>query len=194
MMMVFTRARLRALPLLGTSLHRNCSGIADRFALLQAERQFDIDEQQLQQQYKLLMAETHPDRHSCSSIDEQEAAADMASQLTDAYAILRAPHLRAVHLLELLGAPLDEDTSGDVLGAGFLMEVMDVRETLEDSGSDPTPLATLREDNHRKMSHLCMQLVGAFSAKDLELARSLTAQLQYLQKIEEEIHARMPVV
>jgi membrane protein required for beta-lactamase induction len=33
----------------------------------------------------------------------------------------------------------------------------------------------------------------AFAAQDMEQALKLTARLQYLQRIEEEIHERMPV-
>ena len=80
-----------------------------------------------------VQAEAHPDRHGSADASAQQAIADHASAITDAYAVLKAPHLRATHLLELLGAPLDEDTGGDVLGPGFLMHVMEVREELEEA-------------------------------------------------------------
>ena len=104
------------------------------------------------------------------------------------------PHLRATHLLELLGAPLDENTGGDVLGPGFLMHVMEVREELEEAGASPSRLQALREANDETMAGLLVELGAAFDAAgEIQTARALTARLQYLQRIGDEIHARMPV-
>ena len=143
-----------------------------------------------------MQAEAHPDRHGSADASAQQAIADHASAITDAYAVLKAPHLRATHLLELLGAPLDEDTGGDVLGPGFLMHVMEVREELEEAGSQPEVLQSLLQANQASIADLLGELTPAFDqdgAADLERARMLTAQLQYLNKIEEEITKRLPV-
>ena len=176
------------------SLRRRCSTITDRFALLQTERAFDLDEKQLHRRYKVLMAETHPDRHGRSSESEKQAATDHASDLTDAYAVLKAPHTRAVHLLELHDMPLDEETGSGLLGPAFLMEIMEVREELEEVGTQqPERLRALRDANSAAMHALHGELATAFAAQDFEDARALTARLQYLQRIEEEIHASTEV-
>ena len=108
----------------------------DCFALLQTERRFDLDESQLHRDYKALMAGCHPDRFSAQGEQAVQEAGERASQITDAYTVLRYPHRRAVHLLSLLGAPLTEEMGGDDLGPGFLMEIMEIREELEESGTD----------------------------------------------------------
>jgi molecular chaperone HscB len=163
-------------------------------ALVLLQRCFAIDEQDLHRTYKELMAKAHPDRQGHLSLAKQEEAADHASDLTDAYAVLRSPHTRATHLLALRGEPLTEETSGDVLGPGFLMHVLETREELEDSGVDLERLRTMRDANQRDIRELLTQLRSAFDeVGDLKLARTLTAQLQYLQRIEEEIHAKTPV-
>jgi molecular chaperone HscB len=183
---------LRSILLLGVR-RLTSAAITDRFALLQAERRFDLDLDKLHRRYKLLMGETHPDRHSRSNTADQQAAADHASELTDAYAVLRAPHTRAVHLLELLGKPLNEDTGSTLLCPTFLMEVMDVREALVEAGKRLDKLQPLRDANTTSMERLYDELASAFAAQDMEQALKLTARLQYLQRIEEEIHERMPV-
>ena len=166
----------------------------DRFALLSVDRRFDLDGKQLHQTYKTLMTEVHPDRHSMSTKEEQQAAADRASNLTDAYTVLRSPHTRATHLLELLGMPLTEETHSDVLGPGFLMHVMEVREELEEAGTEVARLQALREANSATVDELLAELGDAFAKpQGLEDAHTLTARLQYLQRIEDEIHERMPV-
>lgn len=166
----------------------------DHFALLRVERRFDLDSGQLKGSYKGLMGDAHPDRHGRASAEEQQRVADHAASITDAYAVLREPHLRAVHLLELLGAPLDEETSSDVLGAGFLMEVMEAREELEEAaGAEDAPrLQALRDANRDAVGALHAALGPAFAGGDLEQARALTARLQYLQRIEAEIRERLP--
>lgn len=182
----------------GLSKRGLSSVVVDRFELLQVERRFDLDDKQLHGAYKALMADAHPDRHGTSAPEERQAAADHASELTDAYSILRAPHLRATHLLELLGAPLTEETHSDVLGPTFLMMVMEVREELEEAGTELPRLQELREENRVRVGDILAELTVAFesaktSADELENARALTARLQYLQRIEDEIHARTPV-
>ena len=90
--------------------------------------------------------------------------------------------------------PLSEDTHSDVLGPGFLMHVMEVREELEEAGTEVSRLQALRDDNRTTVQDLIADLSNAFASADgLENAHMLTARLQYLQRIEDEIHARMPV-
>lgn len=139
------------------------------------------------------MGDAHPDRQGHLDAAGQQAAADRASDITDAYTVLRAPHQRAVHLLELLGTPLNEETGGSVLGPDFLMAIMEVREALEAAGTDPPRLHALRSDNQLAVDALLKDLAAAFGSQDLAEARKLTARLQYLQRIEEEIAARVPV-
>lgn len=100
---------------------------------------------------------------------------------------------RASHLLELAGQPLnEEDGAGGLLPATFLMEVMELREELEDA-PDVARLALLQERNRAQMEALGSELALAFARQQMEPARKLTAQLQYLNRIGEEIDAQTPV-
>ena len=42
------------------------------------------------------------------------------------------------------------------------------------------------------MDALCSELASAFASSELDDARRLTAQLQYLQRVHEEIDAQTP--
>ena len=57
------------------------------------------------------MTELHPDRHTLKSSDEQNFFRMKASEVTRAYTILNNPHERAVHLMKLLGKPMDESST-----------------------------------------------------------------------------------
>ena len=76
------------------------------------------------------------------------------------------------------------------------MHVMEVREELEEAGSRIEVLQDLLQANQSSIAELLEQLSPAFddvANADLERARMLTAQLQYLNKIDEEITKRLPV-
>ena len=106
---------------------------------------------------------------------------------------LRTASHRACHLLELAGQPLNEEDGGNgLLPPSFLMEVMELREELEDA-PDVARLALLQERNQARMEALGTELALAFASQQMEPARKLTAQLQYLNRIGEEIDAQTPV-
>ena len=79
----------------------------DYYSVLGVERGFSIDAKALQQSYRTLMTQHHPDlqHHNQSSNNNH----DYASTITHAYHTLRKPHTRAMHLLRLVGKPIDGD-------------------------------------------------------------------------------------
>ncbi len=180
---------------LAFSSRRLSTASSDHFSLLSLQRRFDLDEVELQRTYKRLMAECHPDRFGQSSEAERAAAADRAAAITDAYSVLCRPYQRATHLLELLGAPLTEEdgTSGGaaLLGPEFLMEVMELREELEARPAAPR-LLELRDQNRGEAARLGAGLAAAFAAAELDEARQLAAQLQYVQRVADEISEQLP--
>ena len=63
---------------------------------------------------------------------------------------------------------------------------MEAREQLE-AGVHSETLRTLREQNDSRTAKVCKGLTAAFDEARLIEARSLTAQLQYLHRIQHEI-------
>lgn len=72
---------------------------------------FVISLTDLKTNYKQLMSNLHPDRHTLKSTNEQEHFRHLASQVTRAYSILRTPHERALHLIQLAGKPMEESST-----------------------------------------------------------------------------------
>jgi DnaJ-domain-containing protein 1 len=70
-----------------------------------------LDIPTLKKAYKKLMQKLHPDLHRNKSEEEQDDIHDQASNVTRAYRTLLEPQHRALHLLELMGKPLDENTT-----------------------------------------------------------------------------------
>ena len=57
------------------------------FALFQLPEQFNIDDKQLEQNYRLLAAQCHPDKFAARSAFEQKQAMMMAATVNEAYRI-----------------------------------------------------------------------------------------------------------
>jgi hypothetical protein len=75
----------------------------------------------------------------------------------------------------------------------FLMEIMEAREQLEGTPSVEVIDAN-RAENEKRLDDVCGALVSAFASEDLGEARKLTAQLQYLNRVQDEIKEKEPVV
>mmetsp|Transcript_14160 Transcript_14160/g.23568 ORF Transcript_14160/g.23568 Transcript_14160/m.23568 type:complete len:196 (-) Transcript_14160:103-690(-) len=168
------------------------SGSSDLFALLKTERLFDLDEQHLHRMYKKAMSAHHPDLFSRCSELEQQHAANRAAEVTNAYNVLKMPHTRATYLLELLGKPITEEAEGVELSSQFLLEVMEIREELESCPSQEQ-LRLLGARNDIRVASVHAALARAFAANEVDSARTLTAQLQYLVRIGAEINKQRDI-
>merc|ERR1719215_20200 len=162
----------------------------DYFSIFQLSHKFTIDDKDLKAAYKNLMTDLHPDK--AFSRDEAKIGDEelTASAVTHAYSVISKPHLRAMHLLELKGMPLDENDGGDLVGGEFLMEVMMIRETIDDANDDKE-LKQLLEENQERIYACCVALDDAFQNKENELAKRLAAKLQYWNRVEGIIKEKM---
>lgn len=100
---------------------------ADPFALLGLDRSFAIDAKQVQRAYLKRVSSLHPDRET-DPIRRADVAREAAA-VNDARRALLDDETRANVLLELLGGPAKEADKS--LPDGFLMEMMEVREDME---------------------------------------------------------------
>ncbi|QDU70999.1 iron-sulfur cluster co-chaperone HscB C-terminal domain-containing protein [Mucisphaera calidilacus] len=112
------------------------------FAELGLEERFDLDAEAVESAYLGLAASAHPDRFTDPI--EQAEAAEKASVLNEARDVLLDPERRARALLDLF-AP-DAKVDDKALPDAFLMDMMDVRERLEQAvaSNDPEQLAAMR--------------------------------------------------
>lgn len=107
------------------------------FELFGLPQQFMLDGGLLSSQFRELQKRFHPDNVAAGSESEKLAAVQKASQINDAYQVLKSPISRAEYLLSLheLDIRSEQQTMQD---PEFLMEQMMLREELEEieSGSD----------------------------------------------------------
>lgn len=163
------------------------------FQLFQQTPAFQLDEQALEQQYRLLAAQFHPDKFAAASSFEQKQAMMMASTINEAYRTLKSPLDRAAYLLSAAGIEADapEHTA---FPAAFLMQQMEWRENLEDAqhGQDEAALLALSREISAEQQQLLAKLAGAFQQPQLEQAAQYVRQGRFLAKLQQEIQHALP--
>jgi hypothetical protein len=81
-------------------------GVVDLFRVFGFPRQFKISSSELKREFYQLMTKHHPDKNREKSLPERNSIEEKAAEITHAFQTLNNPHLRATHLLELLGSPV----------------------------------------------------------------------------------------
>jgi molecular chaperone HscB len=106
---------------------------ADFFTFLGLPRKLNVDMADLEQRYRALSRQFHPDYFYNAPPAERRASLERSSYLNDAYRTLRSPAARIDYLLKLegVGAPTPEAASRQVPPA-LLEEVFALNEELDE--------------------------------------------------------------
>jgi len=163
------------------------------FRVLGLPASFKIDPDELKKSYRALMTNYHPDKHSALPQSQRDEHEGRAAVVTRAFDTLKDPHTRAVHLLEVLGHPMMEKASGELVGTEFLMYIMEIRESIQ-LADDDRVLKRMQLENQQRMDETCDELASAFEAQNYEKALELTARLQYWHRIDETIREKVTSV
>lgn len=151
---------------------------------------FDVDAGDLSLRYRELQRRVHPDRHSSASPEERRLSMQLTTLVNEAYQTLKDPVRRGRYLLTLQGVVWDEtDTAMD---PAFLMEQMELRETLEEAQrhDDPhTRLAEIANDIERRLDDKIGEFRGFLAQGEAgrDQARNAVREMQFLEKLLTEI-------
>lgn len=104
----------------------------DDFTLFDLPQRQALDVQLLDQRWKALQAEVHPDRFASEGAAAQRLAMQWAVRVNEAYRRLKQPLSRAAYLCELHGVPVQAENN-KAMPTAFLMQQMNWREELEDA-------------------------------------------------------------
>ena len=158
------------------------------FNLFQLEPSFNIDTEALEQTYRALAAQFHPDKFASASAFEQKQAVMMSSTINDAYRTLKSPIDRAAYLLKSqnIDADAPEHTS---FSPEFLMQQMEWRETLMDAQIEQNhdAIRALDQEIQEVQSSLFQDLQQAFEQQDYESAAQWVRHGRFLNKLRKEI-------
>ncbi len=105
----------------------------DYFIFFGLPRKLTIDLEDLEQRFRALSRQFHPDYFYTASAQERLASLERASYLNDAYRVLKDPLDRAEYLLRVEGLPgVGQHQDATELPAGVLEEVFALNEELDD--------------------------------------------------------------
>ena len=95
---------------------------------------FGLDREALDQRWKDLQREAHPDRYATADALTQRRAMQWSVRINEAYQRLKDPVKRASYLCEINDAPIEAENN-TAMPAAFLIQQMQWREDLEEAGS-----------------------------------------------------------
>jgi molecular chaperone HscB len=104
----------------------------DDFTLFGIAPRHALDRAVLDQRWRELQGEVHPDRFASEGAAAQRVAMQWAVRVNEAYQRLKDPLRRAAYLCELRGLPVDAERNTAMPGA-FLMQQMSWREALDEA-------------------------------------------------------------
>ena len=157
------------------------------FDILGLPASYTLDERALEQAYFAAQRATHPDRLIGKPEAERIAAFEQSQLVNDAYETLKDPLARAEHLLALRGVIVNADDSRDVPPM-LLMEMMELRERLEESAQSGVALAGVVGEIKQQAGDSQRALATAFASDDLDAAAQETTRLAYVMKALEQAH------
>lgn len=169
------------------------------FSLLGVDINFDVDKALLTHNYHEIQKSIHPDKFANATDLERRLSVQKAAQINDALETLKNPLKRSIYLLSLYGIEFsDNDTSVDPM---FLMEQMELRESLSEVGDKNEPLAELDnilDDVNSRIklgtkttSQLFQKLLSDNEKEEsddalLNEAKAQVLKMQFLNRLQEE--------
>lgn len=162
---------------------------ADFFTLLGLPKRFELDVAGLDERFRQLQREVHPDRFAAADDAARRASMMLATQINAAYQTLRSPLKRATYLLEQAGVDIGAE-SNTAMSPDFLMSQMMWREQVADARGEKNLAelerlqAEIADDIRDAYSDLSVMLDQENRAHD---AVEGVRRLMFLEKLREEI-------
>jgi molecular chaperone HscB len=158
-------------------------------------RSYRFDPAQLDQAYRALQHDIHPDRHATDTEAQRRLAQQASARVNEAYRALKDPVARAHYLLSLQGLdPLAE--SNTALPAAFLEHELERRESVAEAQDrrDPARLDELLREVRADAQALEAALAGHLQRQAWGEAHDAVRELRFLMKVGDDIEAALSEV
>lgn len=160
------------------------------FVLFGLPERFEQDRATLDQRWKDLQRQAHPDRFTADATTAQRVAMQWSVRINEAYQRLKNPLKRAAYLCELRGAPVQAENN-TAMPAAFLMQQMAWREALEEATTAPD-LEALQTQTRAAGQALMGEVAQALDA-DLDATRAVQSvrALMFVERFASEVEGRL---
>ena len=161
----------------------------NHFALFGLPQAFALDGARLDQAYRDIQAEIHPDRFAHAGEAEQRLAMQWTTKVNEAYQTLKKPFERARYLLLLEGVDA-MDPRNTSMPKDFILAQMDWREALEEAraAKDADALGALEHTLKTRSRALQAELADLLDTRqDYPGASDALRKLRFMDKLLEEV-------
>jgi molecular chaperone HscB len=157
----------------------------DYFTLFGLEPGFDLDMAELERRYIEKQQHYHPDKFVMRAPQERIMALHMATDVNEAYEVLKDPLSRAEYLLELKGIHISGEEPEVKAAPETLMRAMEEREVLSEA-VDSAAVMHLEKKTIANIENCIRRIAEALENHEVQAAAQLTLELKYLRKYMEE--------
>ena len=169
---------------------------ADHFTLFGLPRAQSLDLERLENSFRAVQAQVHPDKHAHAGDADRRLAMQWATRVNEAFQTLKSPGKRARYLLALLGHD-PQIESNTAMPTEFLMSQMELREAViearAEANEDALEAVRLRLLSDIKVEYQRLaELIDV--AKDFAAAANLVRQLMFQEKLLNEIDDALEAV
>ncbi len=159
------------------------------FELFGLPEQFAVSGDYLDERWKELQREVHPDKFAAQGPAAQRIAMQWSVRVNEAYKRLRDPLQRAAYLCERRVAPINAETN-TAMPADFLVEQMAWREALDEAHSDEA-LDRLAAQLARVRSDILLQIGSLLDTdNDAPAAARQVRALMFVERFARDVDAR----
>jgi molecular chaperone HscB len=162
------------------------------FELFDLPQTFDVDPHKLDDAYRTVQAQVHPDRFAAAGDAQRRLAMQWATRANEAYQTLRDPLKRARYLLSLRGIDVGAENN-TAMEPAFLMQQMEWRENIEDAasakniGALESLLDELRDEERARFT----KLGALLDSRSDQAASEAVRQLMFIERVATEIGAQI---
>ena len=163
---------------------------SDDFELFGLQPQFAQDRSVIDERWKQLQRQAHPDRFADQGPAAQRLAMQWSVRINEAHQRLKDPLRRAAYLCQLRGAAVDAHDN-TAMPAQFLVQQIEWREALEEA-DDIDALEALAEQTRAQSAQAFEQLTHSLDVQgDAGQAAGWVRSLMFMERFSQEVDARI---
>jgi len=163
---------------------------SDDFELFGLPRRFALERRELDERWRAVQAQVHPDRFAVEGAAAQRVAMQWAVRVNEAYRRLKDPVERATLLCHLAGVTIDRHDNA-AMPREFLMQQMQWREALEEA-ADVAAVRALQGDVDQRRRRLLDDLRADLDERaDPVAASERVRSLMFVDRFVDDLHRRL---
>jgi molecular chaperone HscB len=162
----------------------------DDFTLFGLPERFELDAAQLDQRWREMQTQVHPDRFAAQGGAAQRISMQWSVRVNQAYQRLKDPLKRAAYLCERRGAPVNAEHN-TAMPREFLMQQMAWREALDEADDDAAVQALQAQVAAHELALLGRLQASLDQHHDAAAAAEQLRALMFVARFRQDVEQRL---